>query len=68
MRHFNNLRRPVVLQTKNRFRSSTAIAIPDFEKYEEDDIAVYPKPYSEVPGPKELPLVGNAWRFAPFIG
>nr|CAD7455655.1 unnamed protein product [Timema tahoe] len=26
------------------------------------------KPYSEVPGPRALPLVGNAWRFLPIIG
>lgn len=26
------------------------------------------KPYSEMPGPKPLPLVGNTWRFIPFIG
>lgn len=26
------------------------------------------KPYSEVPGPKGLPIIGNSWRFAPFIG
>lgn len=26
------------------------------------------KSYSEVPGPKELPLIGNAWRFLPIIG
>lgn len=26
------------------------------------------KPYSEIPGPKELPIIGNAWRFAPLIG
>lgn len=26
------------------------------------------KPYSEIPGPKELPIIGNAWRFAPVIG
>ncbi|XP_019874439.1 probable cytochrome P450 49a1 [Aethina tumida] len=25
-------------------------------------------PYSEVPGPKPLPLLGNNWRFLPFIG
>lgn len=24
--------------------------------------------YSEVPGPKGLPLIGNSWRFAPLIG
>lgn len=26
------------------------------------------RPYSEIPGPKELPLIGNSWRFAPVIG
>lgn len=26
------------------------------------------KSYSEVPGPKELPFIGNSWRFAPIIG
>lgn len=26
------------------------------------------KPYDEVPGPKQLPLLGNAWRFLPFVG
>lgn len=26
------------------------------------------RPYSEIPGPKELPLIGNSWRFAPIIG
>lgn len=26
------------------------------------------KPYCEVPGPRELPLIGNAWRFLPVIG
>ncbi|CAO1299220.1 unnamed protein product [Diamesa tonsa] len=26
------------------------------------------KPYTEIPGPKELPIIGNSWRFAPIIG
>lgn len=26
------------------------------------------KPFSEVPGPKEFPIIGNSWRFAPIIG
>lgn len=26
------------------------------------------RPYCEVPGPQELPLIGNSWRFAPVIG
>lgn len=32
------------------------------------DFRGHVKPYSEVPGPKELPLIGNSWRFAPLIG
>ncbi|XP_059483398.1 probable cytochrome P450 301a1, mitochondrial [Neocloeon triangulifer] len=26
------------------------------------------KPYSEVPGPRPLPLIGNTWRVLPYIG
>lgn len=26
------------------------------------------KPFSAVPGPRQLPLVGNAWRFLPLVG
>ncbi|XP_068083402.1 probable cytochrome P450 49a1 isoform X2 [Anabrus simplex] len=26
------------------------------------------RPYEEIPGPKPLPLIGNAWRFLPFVG
>ncbi|CAG9759686.1 unnamed protein product [Ceutorhynchus assimilis] len=26
------------------------------------------RPYKAIPGPKELPLIGNSWRFAPLIG
>lgn len=25
-------------------------------------------PYDHVPGPQQLPLLGNAWRFLPIIG
>lgn len=25
-------------------------------------------PYAQVPGPKPVPLLGNSWRFIPFIG
>lgn len=26
------------------------------------------RPYAAIPGPQELPLIGNSWRFAPIIG
>jgi hypothetical protein len=28
----------------------------------------YAKPYEDIPGPKPLPVIGNAWRFIPHIG
>lgn len=28
----------------------------------------YAKEYSELPGPKSLPLLGNNWRFLSYIG
>lgn len=40
--------------------------VPVVERVERVDSV--PKPYSAVPGPKELPFIGNAWRFAPIIG
>jgi hypothetical protein len=26
------------------------------------------KPFEDIPGPKPLPVIGNAWRFIPYIG
>ena len=26
------------------------------------------RPYKDIPGPKPLPLIGNFWRFLPYIG
>jgi len=26
------------------------------------------RPYSEIPGPKPILLLGNTWRFLPYIG
>lgn len=53
---------------------STAVGVlPDYEEEIFTERAgvsagLEVKPYSEIPGPKELPVIGNAWRFAPLIG
>jgi hypothetical protein len=26
------------------------------------------KPFEDIPGPKPLPIIGNTWRFIPYIG
>nr|WCC58045.1 cytochrome P450 [Pharsalia antennata] len=61
-------------QTATDRTYSTAIAVMP-EMYEEntyehktEPVECIPKEYSEIPGPKEWPIVGNAWRFAPIIG
>jgi len=28
----------------------------------------YAKPFEDIPGPKPLPIIGNAWRFVLYIG
>lgn len=33
-----------------------------------DEILSNARPYSEVPGPKPIPLLGNTWRLIPVIG
>jgi hypothetical protein len=28
----------------------------------------YAKPFEDIPGPKPLPIIGNTWRFIPYLG
>jgi hypothetical protein len=28
----------------------------------------YARPFEDIPGPKPLPIIGNTWRFIPYIG
>ncbi|KAI4467557.1 cytochrome p450 [Holotrichia oblita] len=48
---------------------STVVGILE-ESYQSDvgETVSDAKPYSSVPGPKCLPIIGNSWRFAPIIG
>jgi len=34
----------------------------------QDEVWERARPYSAVPGPNPLPIVGNTWRFLPLIG
>ncbi|XP_072391690.1 probable cytochrome P450 49a1 isoform X1 [Diabrotica undecimpunctata] len=40
----------------------------DIYEYKIEKVDPIPKDYKEIPGPKELPFIGNSWRFAPIIG
>jgi len=59
-----------VIHNKRRFCTALNV-IP--QEYDHTDSVLRPnnpslKPYTEVPGPKGLPFIGNSWRFAPVIG
>jgi hypothetical protein len=45
-----------------RYNSTAAVAQV---RPEEWDCA---KPFEDIPGPKPLPIIGNMWRFIPYIG
>lgn len=34
----------------------------------EKDVCTSYRPYAEIPGPKPIPILGNTWRFIPYIG
>lgn len=52
-----------------RFRSTTAIPAESLfaDEAVKDELA-NARPYSEVPGPKPLPILGNTYRLLPVIG
>jgi cytochrome P450 len=49
-----------------RNRSQTVISAPSFCPHVENLNDA--KPYSEIPGPKPIPILGNTWRLLPIIG
>ncbi|XP_028047301.1 probable cytochrome P450 49a1 [Monomorium pharaonis] len=56
------LRRFIRIDTKSDRALDTLVA-----NVGEQDLLRH-RPYSEIPGPKPIPLLGNNWRFLPFIG
>ncbi|XP_073954825.1 probable cytochrome P450 49a1 [Choristoneura fumiferana] len=61
----DNTKLPTCPVHGSRARSTHAALDPSvFETVTPSSI----RPWEEVPGPKPLPLLGNTWRFAPFIG
>jgi hypothetical protein len=54
--------RSVTALVFNRDNSTVAATQATPEEWE------YAKPFENIPGPKPLPVIGNAWRFIPYIG
>ncbi|CAH0560856.1 unnamed protein product [Brassicogethes aeneus] len=55
--------RTLIETVRHRSEAATVEAIcPHLEQFENA------KPYSEIPGPKALPIIGNTWRLMPLIG
>lgn len=50
-----------------RNRSSLAATAENFCPHHHEELQ-HIKPYSQVPGPKPIPLLGNTWRLLPIIG
>ncbi|XP_046395335.1 probable cytochrome P450 49a1 [Ischnura elegans] len=51
-----------------RFRSAVASVVQEVQEGGESADVSAARPYSEVPGPKPIPLLGNSWRFIPYVG
>jgi hypothetical protein len=53
--------RSVTALVFNRCNSTVAATQATPEEWD------YAKPFEYIPGPKPLPVIGNAWRFIPYI-
>lgn len=52
-----------------RGRSSVSIGVQEMELRDAPPlVAQETRPFTHVPGPKGMPLIGNSWRFLPVVG
>jgi len=51
-----------------RGRSSVSIAVQEMDNVQDASAAQQVKPFTQVPGPKGMPIIGNSWRFLPIVG
>ncbi|VVC39834.1 Hypothetical protein CINCED_3A013845 [Cinara cedri] len=64
----------ILTSIKSRVKSTAATTAEDVitanvSSSQEDDVQMsQAKEYSQLPGPKSLPLLGNSWRFMSYIG
>ncbi|KAF4523553.1 hypothetical protein B566_EDAN012001 [Ephemera danica] len=65
--HARSLTRRVPLQSVHQHRCSS-VQVAAHQDAPVSAKWANARPYSEIPGPRPLPLIGNAWRFMPFIG
>ncbi|CAH1986316.1 unnamed protein product [Acanthoscelides obtectus] len=54
--------------SKQTLRLSSSSAPPGNILIQEDETVQHVKPYSEIPGPRAIPILGNTWRVMPIIG
>ncbi|XP_020300797.1 probable cytochrome P450 49a1 [Pseudomyrmex gracilis] len=61
------LRRFIIDATKSNASHTLAAQQQQVGKQDDDEMLRF-RPYSDIPGPKPIPLLGNTWRFLPYIG
>lgn len=61
------LKKQNFFSTFHRYRSTIAVSSTEnICPYQKELLTA--KPYSKIPGPKALPVLGNTWRLLPIIG
>lgn len=67
IRYANNFNIIKRYNSNNNNRSYSSLGVIIDSDYVNIDEKLV-KSYSDIPGPKGLPIIGNSWRFAPIVG